>query len=88
MRNYKNNFKQFKEDWKNEEYDLGASYTFSFDEVEVLEVLQEEVNDIEPGTVEKAVRTTKAIKEQQYYHRKKKRAAKRSKYTYYKKKRR
>ena len=86
MRNYKNNFEQFKEDWKKEEYDPGASYTFSFDEVEVLEVLQEEVNNIEPGTVEKAVRTTKAIKEQQYYHRKKKRAAKRSKYTYHKKK--
>ena len=32
MRNYKNNFEQFKEDWKNEEYDPGASYTFSFDE--------------------------------------------------------
>ena len=88
MRNYKNNFEQFKEDWKKEEFDPGASYTFSIDEVEVLEVLQEEVNNIEPGTVEKAVRTTKAVKEQQYYHCKKKRAAKRSKYTYHKKKRR
>lgn len=44
MRNYKNNFEQFKEDWKKEEYDPGASYTFSFDEVEVLEGKQEVIN--------------------------------------------
>ena len=88
LRNYKNNFEQFKADWENEEYDPGATYTFDFDEVEVLEVIQEETNEIEPGTVDKAVRTTRAIKEQQYYHRKKKRAAKRNKPTYHRKKRR
>lgn len=87
-RNYKNNFEQFKADWKNGEYDPGATYTFDFDEVEVLEVLQEEINDIEPGTVEKAVRNTKAIREQQYYNHKRKRAAKHNKHTYNRKKHR
>lgn len=88
IRNYKNNFEQFKEDWKNEEYDPAATYTFDFDEVEVLEVIQEEIDEIEPGIVDKAVRSIRAIKEQQYYHRKKKRAAKRNSYTYHKKKHR
>lgn len=87
-RNYKNNFEQFKADWENGEYDPGATYTFDFDEVEVLEVLQKEINDIEPGTVEKAVRSTKAIREQQYYNRKRKRAAKHNKRTYNRKKHR
>ena len=62
VRNYKNNFEQFKEDWKNEEYDPGATYTFDFDEVEVLEIIQEEIDEIEPGIVDKAVRSIRAIK--------------------------
>lgn len=82
LRNYKNNFEQFKKDWESGEYDPGATYTFDFDEVEVQEIIQEETNDIEPGSVEKAVRVTKTIKEQQYYHQKRKRSERQSKKTY------
>lgn len=85
-RAYKDNFELFKQEWDAEEYDPGASYTFEFDEVEVLEVVQEEINNIEPGTVQKAVNTVKAIKEQQYYHRKRKRVIKHKKSQYHRKK--
>lgn len=76
VREYKNNFEQFKTDWETGEYDPGATYTFDFDEVEVLEIIQEETNEIRSGTVNKAVRETKVIKEQRYYRRKRKRAIK------------
>ena len=52
---YKNDFEGFCKAWEAGEYDPGASYTFRLDQVEVLEVLQEEENNIEPDTVKKAV---------------------------------
>lgn len=50
---YKNDFEGFCKAWEAGEYDPGASYTFRLDQVEVLEVLQEEENNIEPDTVKK-----------------------------------
>lgn len=44
---YKNNFKQFAEDWEKKTYDPVMVYTFPLDHVEVLEVLQEEVDTID-----------------------------------------
>lgn len=44
---YKEDFEKFQNDWKNEEYDPGMTYTFKDGEVEVLEVLQEEVDNID-----------------------------------------
>lgn len=52
---YKNDFAQFEKDWKAETYDPGATLAFEDAQVEVLEVLQEEVNNIDPQEVQKAV---------------------------------
>lgn len=46
-RGYKDNFEQFKADWKAETYDPGMTFTFKEEEVEVLEVVQEEVDNID-----------------------------------------
>lgn len=62
---YKNNFEQFKEDWKNETYDPGAVLSFTDEQVEVLEALQEEVNNIDPEEVQKAVRKAEDEKRDQ-----------------------
>ena len=52
---YKNDFEQFEKDWKAETYDPGATLAFEEAQVEVLEVVQEEVNNIDPQEVQKAV---------------------------------
>lgn len=52
---YKGDFEKFQNDWKNEEYDPGMTYTFKDGEVEVLEVMQEEVDNIDREAVKKQV---------------------------------
>ena len=52
---YKNDFAQFEKDWKAETYDPGATLAFEETQVGVLEVVQEEVNNIDPQEVQKAV---------------------------------
>lgn len=59
---YKNNFEKFEKDWKNGEYDPGMTFTFKDSECEVLEVVQEEVDNIDPEEVKKAVRKAEDIK--------------------------
>lgn len=81
-RRYKNNFEQFKEDWKNETYDPGAVLSFTDEQVEVLEVLQEEVNNIDPEEVKKTVRKAEGEKRD----RQRKRSMKASKGSRYRKK--
>lgn len=52
---YKNDFEQFEKDWKAETYDSGATMAFEDAQVEVLEIVQEEVNHIDPQEVQRAV---------------------------------
>lgn len=52
---YKNDFAQFEKDWEAETYDPGATLAFEDAQVEVMEVLQGEVNNIDPQEVQKAV---------------------------------
>ena len=52
---YKGDFEKFQNDWKNEEYDPGMTYTFKDGEVEVLKVLQEEVDNIDHEAVKRQV---------------------------------
>lgn len=59
---YKNDFEQFEKDWKAETYDPGATLAFEDAQVEVLEVLQEEVNNIDPQEVKRAVRKAEDTK--------------------------
>lgn len=61
---YKNEFEKFKADWEAEAYDPGCTYTFPLEAVEVLEVVQEEENNIEPEEVKKAVRQAEESKRQ------------------------
>lgn len=53
---YKNDFTQFEKDWKAGTYDPGATLSFTDEQVEVLEVLQEEVNNIDTEKVQREVR--------------------------------
>ena len=69
---YKNNFEQFKEDWEAE----------TDEQVEVLEVLQEEVNNIDPEEVQREVRKAEDTKRD----RQRKRRMKASKGSRYRKK--
>lgn len=69
-RPYKDDIERFKADWKSGEYDPGATYSFSVEEVEVLRVEQEEENNIEPGKVQRAVKQAKAEKQRRYMKRK------------------
>ena len=62
-RPYKDDFARFKADWESGEYDPGATITFDLGQVEILRVEQEEENNIEPGTVEKAIRRAKTEKQ-------------------------
>lgn len=87
IRKYKDNFEQFQKDWKAQEYEADASYTFDFDEVEVLEVIQEEVNEIKTEEVEKAIRMTRAAKEQNFYRNRKRRRNTKHNCTYRKRRR-
>ena len=59
---YKNDFEQFEKDWKAETYDPGATLAFEDAQVEVLEVVQEEVNNIDPQEVQKAVMRAQDVK--------------------------
>lgn len=56
---YKNDFKQFAEDWEKKTYDPGMVYTFPLDHVEVLEVLQEEVDTIDHEEARRAAERQK-----------------------------
>lgn len=67
---YKGDFEKFQNDWKNEEYDPGMTFTFKDSEVEVLEVLQEEVDNIDHETVKRQVA---AAEDAQYQKRRKQR---------------
>ena len=67
---YKEDFEKFQNDWKNEEYDPGMTYTFKDGEVEVLEVLQEEVDNIDHEAVKRQVA---AAEDAQYQKRRKQR---------------
>ena len=67
---YKEDFEKFQNDWKNEEYDPGTTYTFKDGEVEVLEVLQEEVDNIDHEAVKRQVA---AAEDAQYQKRRKQR---------------
>lgn len=69
-RGYKDNFEKFKADWESDQYDPGATFTFTMEQVEVLRVEQEEENNIEPGTVQKAVKQAKAERQRRYTQRK------------------
>lgn len=70
---YKNDFEGFKKDWASGEYDPGCTYTFPLDAVEVLEVVQEEENNIDPQEVKRAV---KKAQDTAYRQRAKNRATK------------
>lgn len=70
---YVNDFEGFKRDWEAEEYDPGCTYTFPLDVVEVLEVVQEEEDNIDPQQVKKAAA---AAKEAGFQKRRKARATK------------
>ena len=59
---YKDNFQKFEEDWKAEKYDPGATFTFPDEQVEVVEVVQEEVNNIDPEEVKKAMKQAEDAK--------------------------
>lgn len=59
---YKDDFTQFEKDWKAGTYDPGATLSFTDEQVEVLEVLQEEVNNIDPEEVQKAMRKAEDAK--------------------------
>lgn len=62
---YKNDFAQFEKDWKAGMYDPGAMVIFTDAQVEVLEVVQEEVNHIDPEKVKREVRKAEDIKRDQ-----------------------
>ena len=79
---YKNNFEQFKEDWEAETYEPEGVLSFTDEQVEVLEVLQEEVNNIDPKEVQRAVRKAEDTKRD----RQRKRRMKASKGSRYRKK--
>lgn len=70
MDRYKNNFEQFCKDWEAETYDPGMTYSFTDEEVEVLEVVQEEVNNIDKKEVEKAIRQAEEAKHEKRRRRK------------------
>lgn len=59
---YKDDFTQFEKDWKAGTYDPGATLSFTDEQVEVLEVLQEEVNNIDPEEVQRAIRKAEDAK--------------------------
>lgn len=59
---YKNDFEQFEKDWEAETYDPGMTFSFTDAECEVLEVVQEEVNNIDPQEVQRAVRKAEDTK--------------------------
>lgn len=59
---YKKDFVQFEKDWKAGTYDPGATLSFTDEQVEVLEVLQEEVNNIDTDEVQREVRKAKDAK--------------------------
>lgn len=73
---YKGDFEKFQNDWKNEEYDPGMTYTFKDGEVEVLEVLQEEIDNIDHEAVKKQVAAAEDAKFQK--HRKQRQRRKQS----------
>ena len=62
----KDDFEQFKKDWKNKEYDPGASISFPLDSVEVLEVLQEEEDNINHEAAQREVRKAENIRRDSY----------------------
>ena len=51
---YKNDFATFERDWKAGEYDPDGTITFTQDQVEVIEVIQEEEDNRDRETMEKA----------------------------------
>lgn len=59
---YKNDFGQFKKDWKAGIYDPGATLAFTDEQAEVLEVLQEEVNNIDTEKLQKERRKAEDVK--------------------------
>lgn len=76
---YKNNFEQFEKDWEAGTYDPGMTYSFSDKECEILEVVQEEVDNIDPKEVKRAVQKAQdAKRDRQRKHRMK--ASKGSRY--------
>lgn len=75
---YKNDFERFCKDWAAGEYDPGMTYSFTHEQVEVLEVIQEEENNIDKEQVKKA---TNQAKEEGFQKRRRERATKR-KYRY------
>ena len=79
---YKNDFTQFEKDWKAGTYDPGATISFTDEQAEVLEVLQEEVNNIDPEEARRAVREAEDAKQ----NRQRKRRMKASKGSRYRKK--
>jgi hypothetical protein len=76
---YKGDFEQFEKDWKDEVYDPGATLAFEDGQVEVLEVLQEEVNNIDPEEVKREMNRAQNAKRDQQRKRRMK-ASKGSRY--------
>lgn len=76
---YKNDFTQFEKDWKAETYAPGATLSFTDEQAEVLEVLQEEVNNIDTEGVQRAVREAEDAKRNRQQRRRMK-ASKGSRY--------
>lgn len=71
---YRDDFEGFCGDWEAGRYEPGGVYTFSHDQVEVLEVLQEEEDNIDHERTEKAVRQAR---EAEFQKRRRERATKR-----------
>lgn len=53
---YVDDFEGFKKDWKNEAYDPGAVFSFTDEQVEVVEVVQEEVDNIDRKAVAREIK--------------------------------
>lgn len=76
---YKDNFQKFDKDWKAGEYDPGATFSFQDAQVEVVEVVQEEENNIDPEQVKKEIKRAEEAR-QEKRQRRRMRAARGARY--------
>ena len=74
---YIDDYKAFEEDWKAQTYDPGATFSFTDEQVEVVEVVQEEVDNIDRKAVAREIRKSAEAKQQR---RRRQRAAKGARY--------
>jgi hypothetical protein len=79
LNRYKNNFEKFCKDWDAETYEPGMTYTFNEEDVEVLEVVQEEENNIDPEQVKKEIKRAEDA-QQEKRQRRRMRAARGARY--------